>query len=281
MAYFEGINRQQADYELLSLAQERLRDVVVKDNFAKDYSLLSTTWEMLSPSSFLNQYENDYIWLSAIYDSVRPINNSGKLLWHAFGEKTKALIDKHIIKGELDTDLEPIIMDAKLLEDLQANPTSGKAKEFEIKLFARVRKNADNPKFAALSKELEELKERAEKNQISSLEFLKSIVDGSQRLLYLEKKEFNQTPRQNNSAIHALTELFRDAKSDNTPIIVENIVKDIDNEIVKYINTEGWKYNATAEKDVRKCLLEVLKKYKLHKDIELYQKAYRYIEEYY
>ncbi len=281
LAYFEGIDRSKEGYDLLILAQQKLKEVEMRDSFAQDYNLLSKSWEIISPSPLLNQYEKEYIFVSEIYNSVRPINNSGKLLWHAFGEKTKMLIDKHIIKGELHTDIETIIMNAELIEELQANPTSPKAKEFEIKLFTRVRKHTANPKFAELSHELEQLKHRAETNQITSLEFLKGIIDGSQRLIFLEKRELNQNPRNEKTAVNALTELFKDAKSENTPIIVENIVKDIDSEIVKYVRVEGWKYNASAEKDVRKCLLEILKKYKLHKEVELYKKAYKYIEEYY
>ena len=107
------------------------------------------------------------------------------------------------------------------------------------------------------------------------------MVDYSKDLLHLEKNELNQHPRKTNKAINALTELFNDAKNANTPIIVENIVSDIDKGIVKYVKIEGWKHNSQAEKDVRKCLLEILKRYQLHKDIELYQKAYQYIQQHY
>lgn len=283
LAYFPNIDRTKKGFEGLLIAQECLKTVELKDAFAKDYNQLSKTWEILSPNPLLNQYEKDYVWLSQIYENSRPINNSGRLLWHAYGEKTKALIDQNIIKGELDTNVETIIMNTELLEELTQNPTSNKAKEFEFKLFNRVRKHQDNPKFQELSKNLEELKKRAEQNQINSLEFLKGLIDGSQRLIELEKKELNQSPKDTKSskATSALTELFRDASNENTPEIIKNIVSDIENEIVRYVKVENWRFNSQSEKDVRKCLLSVLKKYQLHKDVELYNKAYKYIEEYY
>ena len=78
----------------------------------------------------------------------------------------------------------------------------------------------------------------------------------------------------------ALTELFQEARNPETPVIVERIVDDID-EIVRMVRFEGWQVTAAGEREVRKALRRTLFKYKLHTEAELFEKAYRYVREYY
>ena len=78
----------------------------------------------------------------------------------------------------------------------------------------------------------------------------------------------------------ALTELFNGIKNGDTPIIVENIVNDID-EIVKTTRFDGWQATTAGVKEVKKQLRAILwMRYKL-KDQALFDKAYSYIELYY
>ena len=78
----------------------------------------------------------------------------------------------------------------------------------------------------------------------------------------------------------ALTELFNGVKNGDTPIIVENIVGDID-EIVKITRFDGWQATTAGVKEVKKQLRAILwMRYKL-KDQALFDKAYSYIELYY
>jgi len=83
-----------------------------------------------------------------------------------------------------------------------------------------------------------------------------------------------------NEAKAALTELFEEAKSEKTPIIVEKVVNDID-KIVKEVRFEGWQSTHAGEREVRKALRKTLFHYKLHSDKVLFAKAYSYIEKYY
>lgn len=67
---------------------------------------------------------------------------------------------------------------------------------------------------------------------------------------------------------------------DNTPIIVERIVTDID-DIVKIVRFDGWQNTTGGRQEVKKALRSVVwVKYKI-KDKEVFDKAYSYIEEYY
>ena len=81
-------------------------------------------------------------------------------------------------------------------------------------------------------------------------------------------------------AKEALTELFKEAKSKNTHIIVERIVADID-DIVKKVRFPDWQHTTQGERLVQKELRRALLKYKLHTDQELFDKAYGYIRQYY
>ena len=69
-------------------------------------------------------------------------------------------------------------------------------------------------------------------------------------------------------------------KNDETPIIVERVVKDID-EIVRHVRFPGWQQTSAGEREVKKVLRKTLFNYKLHSDKELFGKAYDYIKQYY
>ncbi len=81
-------------------------------------------------------------------------------------------------------------------------------------------------------------------------------------------------------AKEALTQLFNEAKSHNTHIIVERIVGEID-DIVKKVRFPDWQRTITGERLVQKELRRALLKYKLHTDQDLFDRAYEYIRQYY
>ncbi len=77
----------------------------------------------------------------------------------------------------------------------------------------------------------------------------------------------------------ALTELFESARNEDTPIIVERVVTDID--IDRYVRFAGWQKTHAGEREVKMALRKTLFKYKLHQDQELFDQAYGYIVQYY
>ena len=132
--------------------------------------------------------------------------------------------------------------------------------------------------FIALSQRLEALRAKAEQGLISSIEFIKQLCEIAREAVQAEKQ--TDTAQEQKSAKAALTELFLEMKTDQTPAVVERIVTDIDN-IVKYVRFEGWQNTTTGEKLVMKELRKILwVKYPI-KDEELFNKAYAYIKEYY
>ena len=151
-------------------------------------------------------------------------------------------------------------------------------KKLEKELIRRFARHPGNPKFKALSERLEELRDKAERGLISSIEFVKMLCQLARDTVHAEREEFSQEEQK--SAKTALTELFLETKTDQTPAIVARIVNDID-EIVKFVRFPGWQSTVTGERDVQKSLRKTLLKYNLHKDQELFERAYGYIKEYY
>ena len=100
-------------------------------------------------------------------------------------------------------------------------------------------------------------------------------LEKAEEIIKQQEKELKEkTPQA------ALTELFIELKSDQTPAVVERIVNDID-EIVKIVRFPGWQDTSTGQKKVKSELRRTLLKYKLHKEEDLFDRAYGYIREYY
>lgn len=279
LTFFAGVDRSVGGYEGLMAAQQCLPNNDARDKFAVEYSVLGTIWEALSPDPMLSSYENDYRWLTQVYESVKPPSGNGKLLWHALGAKTIELINENVHVESVRDDVDTLIMDAQVLEEILNDLEPGKkAREIEIKLVARLRKHLGNPKFTQLGERLEKIKERHEQGFLTSLEFLKAILEVAKEVVEAERETDPEEER--DRAKEALTELFSEAKTSNTHIIVERIVADID-DIVKKVRFPDWQHTSQGERLVQKELRRTLLKYKLHTDQELFDKAYGYIRQYY
>lgn len=278
LKHFEGVDRTLEGFEGLEAAQEAIKTVEQKDAFAVDYKYLTKLWESLSPDEVLNPFQKDYRWLSQVYESVKPLSDDiGKLLWFRLGAQTTKLIHQNVHVGGID-DLEEFILDAEVIDDLFKNPNSKKVKQLEKELIRRWSKHAGNPNFKKLSDRLEDLRDKAERGLISSIDFIKELCKLAQETVQAEKDV--QPINEQKSATAALTELFLELKTDETPAVVERIVNDID-QIVKVVRFPGWQTTASGEREVQKSLRQALLKYKLHKDQQLFERAYSYIKEYY
>ena len=148
----------------------------------------------------------------------------------------------------------------------------------EKELIKRFERQQGNPKFKALSERLEELRDRAEQGLISSIEFVKELCKLAKETLEAERELLTEIEKK--SAKEALTDLFIELKTDQTPAVVERIVNDID-DIVKIVRFDGWQNTHSGEREVQRSLRKTLLKYKLHKEQDLFEKAYAYIKQYY
>jgi type I restriction enzyme R subunit len=277
--HFAGVDRTVDGFEGLLKAQDCINTNEKRDVFAKDFSILTKVWEALSPDPVLNQYEKDYKWLSQVYTSVKPASDdNGRLLWHALGAQTTALIHEHIHVSGINHEMEEMILDAEVIDDLMNKKNPKQAEKVIRILINRFKIQGDNPVFKRLSERLEAIRDKAEKGLINSIEFIKELCQLAKETLQAEKGTENQTEQKNAKA--ALTELFLDLKTDTTPIIVERIVNDID-EIVRVVRFDGWQNTTVGEREVKRELRKVLwTKYQIREE-DLFNRAYDYIKEYY
>ena len=159
------------------------------------------------------------------------------------------------------------------------NKKNPKEAEKIVKILeGRFKEKSSDIRFKALGERFEEIREKAERGLISSVEFIKQLCELAKDTLRVERDVISEQEKK--SAKSALTELFLEMKTPQTPAVVERIVNDID-AIVKLVRYEGWQTSSRGEREVQKALRKSLYKYKLHKDQTLFDKAYNYIKEYY
>lgn len=280
LSYFMGVDRTQEGWEGLMAAQECLPNNKIKDAFAADYRVLNRAYDVLSPAQFLSPYKFDYQWLSRVYESVKPTDGRGGLIWSALGAKTIELVHQNVSVGETKEDEDILSLDADLIDDFLTDRQDAKkkAKKIEINLVAKILKHANEPRFKKLGEKLEDLREKHEQGLITSIEFLKLLLDLAKEAVQAEQEV---VPVQEvDKGVAALTELFNGVRNQSTPVIVERIVKDID-DIVKIVRFDGWQSTTAGKQEVKKALRSVVWiKYKI-KDKDVFDKAYGYIEQYY
>ena len=280
LSYFMGVDRSVDGWEGLMAAQEKLPTNKEKDAFAADYRVLNRVWNALSPDSFLAPYKTDYLWLSKVYESVKPTDNRGGLIWATLGHKTMELVHANLDVGEVHDDMDILHMDAELIDDFIEKQKDIKktTMRVEIDLVAKIRKYSDDPKFVQLGEKLESLREKHERGLVTSIEFLKLLLELAKEAAQAEKEVVPEEEVDKGKA--ALTELFNGVKNAQTPVIVERIVNDID-DIVKYVRFPDWQDTTTGKQEIKKALRSIIWiKYKI-KDKDVFDKAYQYIEQYY
>ena len=280
LAHFEGVDRTIEGFDGLQTAQDAIDTNEKRDAFASDYRQLANIWESLSPDPALEPYRTDYKWLSNVYQSVKPSgpDSLGKLLWLSLGAQTKKIMYDNIHVGGIHTDMEEVVLDETMVASLMASKDPKAAKKIEKELIKRFKKYTNQPKFVELSKRLEALRDKAEQGLISSIEFIKELCQIARETIQAEKQEEHIEVRK--TGTEALTELFLELRTEDTPAVVGRIVADIDS-IVKVVRFPGWQTTNAGEREVQKALRKTLLKYKLHKEEVLFNKAYLYIREYY
>ena len=280
--FFPGVDRTIGGWEGLTAAQQCLKDEGVKTNFARHFSRLSKAWEILSPDNFLSEFQQDYTWLAQVYQSVRPVSG-GNLIWTILGAKTIEIIHNNIETIDIGTPLEDLVVDAGIIDSILEDEKKLQKKIVEVEKMLRLRlgEHKDNPNYKKFAEKLDELRERMAQNLISSIDFLKQLLEMAKELLEEEKK-VDQPQDKRAQARAALTDLFQSIKTDEIPIIVEQVVNDIDNEVVNIIRQFNDAFQSvTARREIKKKLRSILWiKYQI-KDNDVFERAYQYIEQYY
>lgn len=218
------------------------------------------------------------------HNKLNFVSGIGSLVCKLLGPKTIEILHRHVQTvdiGSSGDNLESLVLDAEVLS-ATISEADAKKKIVEVKklLIPRLSKNSGNPKFKKLAEKLDELREKMAQNLKTSIEFPKDLLTIARDVLHAEQDIEPEDSRQKARAV--LTGLFENIKNPETPIIVENIVNDIDNQIVSIVRNFNDAFKTvTGKREVQKQLRSILwLKYKI-KDQEVFDKAYRYIEMYY
>jgi type I restriction enzyme R subunit len=298
MARFDGIDRETSGFEQLYAAQERLADQASRDAFAEDFLRAQGLFEFLWPDTGLRPYEADYKWMARIYRSIAPTNAADKLLWHRLGVKTAELIHEHLSDVTIDTaGLQTVAVDAEVFEALRQlqlwppdepeprePPTVDEALDrLEARLRVKLAGPNTHPAWRALSERLEDLRRAKIDSAAASVEFLKRLLEVAKDLVAAEKAE--DEGRLDELKVvdpdrGALTQILEEYAPPGTPVIVENVVEQID-AIVRPIRGTSWQTSQPGDREVRRQLRLVLRNSGLPPQGELFDRAYAYIAEHY
>lgn len=278
LVFFPGVDRTVAGFEGIMAAQECLPTNEKRDQFAATFGVLNKLWTAISPDRFLSPYRADFKWLAQIYESVRPVGQTGALVWAALGPETIKMIHENTdIKGIRD-DINELVMDEHSVFTLTEKEQEKRARRLEINLMGRLRGH-DDPKFVALGERLEKLRLDYEAGVIKAIDWLKGLLDAAKDAVHLERKLDEKVVTENDN-IQALTKLFLETRPDSTPKVIQDIVEQID-KIVKVTRFDGWQNSNSGPREIQKALLLTLAQFGLGKDKELFDKAYGYIKEHY
>ena len=276
---FTGIDRNDTSFAALMAAQERIPAGEARDAFARDFLQVQGLWEFLDPSPVTNAHRNDYRWLAQVYESVQPTGTSDALLWHRLGAKTLEPVHGHITEVRVTgTGLAEVIVDADNIEairqlallDPEAPPddtpmTVGEALDtIGARIRRRLESSGNYPVYVALSERLERHRHRQLSQASTSVEFLHEILDLAQQVTAVERAddtgELDSISVRPDPNIGVLTQIFREYAPPDVPLIVENVVTDIDT-IVRQVRFTGWTQTENGDRTVRREVRLTLKKY--------------------
>lgn len=296
MKRFAGIDYQHPDATTLIEAQKRV-PVSDREDFALEYLMISGIWETAWPDPRLVDHRTAYGFLSRVYASLQPPDTKDELLWKRLGAKTLALVHEHMSDITIDAS-KPIgiIADVETLAALEAQGLLPELKEVEDltagealdSIAARLKKKLAGPSgdhvvYKTLAERLEHLRQRSIAAAEASIAWLEELLKLARDLKAAEKAEEESgqgaldvlDPR-----IGALTQIFEQYAPPDTPEVIERVVAEVDL-IAKAIDVPGWTEKQGADREVRRDLRQVLKKYGLHSVAGLFDAAYEYIAEHY
>ncbi len=294
---FADVDRTQPMFDQVLKAQSILETQEARNEFAAEFMRCQGLFEFLWPDIQLRAVEDEYKFLAKVYMLIAPTKDADLLLWRRLGAKTMEIVHKHLTEVTIDSKLlESVAMDAGLLEVLQGGklfpfpPAPGKpaptAMEVLLKLEERIRKRMAGggaKVWQSLIERLEMLRLSRIGNAKESVDFLKMLLELAKDLLAAERADDEGRideivvvdPRKG-----ALTQIFNEFKPDGVPVIIENVVEQVDS-LVSPVRGTGWQTSHPGDRDVRKQLRFILHNNGLQPDGELFDRAYAYIKENY
>ena len=308
---FDGIDRTDNTFNTLMQAQQRLATDDQLTAFATDMVTVTTLWEFLDPLPVLAPHKADYRWLAQVYESVKPTTATDAMLWRRLGPKTIDLVHQHMTIEGVEQVAHEVILDDETIEairqlaeqdelDLGLTSTTNDDEADDgphtitvedalatvARRLTRLADDNDHAVFHGLSDRLQKLRDRHISDAASSQQFLEELLQLTTDVLKADRavREGNLDDVADtilDPRIGALTQIFEENAPDDTPVIVRNVVRDIDT-LVKQVAFPGWATSHQGERDVKRELRLLLKdKYGLPPSGGLFDKAYAYIVENY
>ncbi len=141
-----------------------------------------------------------------------------------------------------------------------------------------------HPVYRSLAEQIDRLRQQAIRKAEDSVDFLRQALEVARLAVQAERMEAEGTLDQAEHLLDphfgALTQIVDRYKPVGTPVIVDEVVRDIDT-IVKQVRFTGWNETHEGDRTVRKELRQVLKKFGLPLTGLLFDNAYGYLRENY
>lgn len=285
-------------YQAIVDAQERLASTEEREAFAADMVPVTTLWEFLYPNSVLDEHVDAYRWLVNVYESIKPSSASDAILWARLGAKTLALVHEHTTIDGIEKVGPDVILDDETVEAIrklaELEGTGGGGEELTVddaletvaKRLDRLLSTNDHPVYRTLAERLEELRERSVAGAKQSQEFLEDLLKLARQLLEAERADEEDRLDEAGAAIldpriGALTQIFNEYAPPDTPVVVENVVVDIDALVKEIATFPGWAESHELTREVKQELRKRLRKYQLPVTGDLFDHAWDYIAEHY
>lgn len=299
---FTGIDRTDGSFAALQAALERLPTQEDRDGFAQEFTAAEALWEFLDPHPILETHRSDYKWLAQVYTASRPSKPSNDLLWARLGAKTLAMVHGAMSDVEVTgSGLEEVVVDPEAIEAMRKLVAQGAIDlpddrdlttvtldEVLTGIDRRIQQRlatSGHHIYRTLAEQIENLRQMALTRAEDSVEFLKRALDIARAALQAERLEAEGALDATAESlldphIGALTQIVEQYAPTGLPIVISDVVRDIDT-IVKQVRFTGWADNQDGDKAVRRELRAVLHKYGLPVTGQPFDSAYAYIRENY
>ncbi len=276
LSLFPHVDRTLEGFEGLRLAQSVLLTNKKRDEFLRIFGVLSKLWSAINPDPFLIPYRQDYQWLEQIYESVRPVGQSGSLMWTALGRETIGIIQEHTdVKRILGNDLDKFILDEHTLFALTDEEREQRANRLEIDLRGFLR-NRNHSQFVDLGERLEKIRQNYESGTMKFLEKCKALQEIAKATRQAEYETNENTVNQADDK-EGLTKIFLKTCPELNSQLIDDIVEEID-KTVKEKRFESWQQTNRGSREIgRELMLILLKRGKN----TVHDSVYNYIKEHY
>ncbi|TFD28668.1 type I restriction endonuclease subunit R [Cryobacterium lyxosi] len=295
---FAGIDRTDVGMDSFQSALERVPLGESRDRFGLQFMLAQSIWETIAPVPELEPRRSDYRWVAKIYEAVTPNDNSA-LLWDRVGAKTRELVYLNITGINVrnprltvqiaDSTTVQSLIDAGLIDPDDKETVVKPASEVIDGIAARLKRrlagaNGNHTVYKGLAERLERLRASELARAKDSIEYLRELFTLAKDVKDAEHAEdedgvdgLDLLPNPN---IGALTQIFEEFKPENVPVLIGDVVTEIDRIVIE-VSYPGWEIKDDGKREVRKSLLKVFKKFRLPLHGEPFESAYQYVETHY